>query len=370
MKKYIAITIMLLTAPFYAYALSCTDIYSQQVISGTYVDAGFKEMSLYENSKNLVIEILYDNITNYIFDNVDVAAAKSISQELSYSIIKCDSDLEKDIENDMPFIKAVEKHTNCRQNVYKENLLTIFKITSTINNGQYKHLLKNMFRGQLDYILSLKEIDFDKFITLLMKNNLLSFSGKLFAGSAYTNNAENIACENNHFNIDIIDSKTGENIKTFSINKRNFAINGCINTNEKSFFKYITLWERHRDRYFLYERVPVYKFNIKNSYDTSNMSAIHVERKNNYNFSVYDNVSNKIKLSYTYRLSGRGTELTEFAILNDNNKYVIYNAGRKRGINSSELSLNLFKNMVKNFCDNKESECSKINMIDLFPAID
>lgn len=369
MKKYIFIIMMLFITPFYANALSCSDIYSQQVISGTFVDSGFKDMLLCENSKNVVIEVLYDNITNYIFDNVDDETAKNISQNLSYSIIDCDSDLEKDTEEDMPFAEAVEKHTQCRHNIYNKNLITIFKITSTTGNGQYKHLLKNMFRGQTDYILSLKDIDFDKFITLLAKNNLISFNGKLYIGSAYSNNVENILCENNHYNIDVVDLNTNDTVKTFTINKRGFAINGCINTNEKSFFKYITLWEKHRDRYFLYERIPVYKFNKKNSYDTSNMSSLYVKRTGG-NFIIYDDVSDKVKLSYTYKLAGRGAELTEFAILNNDKKYIIYYAGKKRGIHSSDLSLILFKNMVKNFCDNKKSECSQINLIDILPAID
>lgn len=370
MKKYLFIIMMLFTAPFYANALSCNDIYSQQVISGTYVDSGFKEMFLCENSKNLVIEILYDNITNYIFDNVDIDTAKNISRNLSYSIIQCDSQFEKDSDNSsIPFTDAVAKHTQCRHNIYSKNIITILKTTAEINNGQYKHLLKNMFKRQTDYILSLKDIDFDKFITLLAKNNLLSFNGKLFIGSAYSNNVENIVCENNHLNIDIIDLNTNEPVKTVIINQRNFAVNGCINANEKSFFKYISLWEKHRDRYILYERVPVYKFNIKNSYDTANMSNIYIKRVGG-NFVLYDKVSDKIKLSYTYKLTGRGAELTEFAILNNEKKYVIYNAGRKKGISSSDLSLSLFKNMVNNFCSNKNSGCNEINLIEILPAID
>lgn len=58
MNKFLVIFIISILVPSYSFAVSSTDIYSQQNISGTFVESGYADTLLQKNARNTVIEIV------------------------------------------------------------------------------------------------------------------------------------------------------------------------------------------------------------------------------------------------------------------------------------------------------------------------
>ena len=114
MKKLIVITILLII-PYKVFAVSASDIFSQQNISGTYVESGYADIKLNKNAKNAVMDILYHQIINYIFDNMDSETAKYVSIYMPANLQECDDEYLSYIEQEISLNYSSDVLSICRE---------------------------------------------------------------------------------------------------------------------------------------------------------------------------------------------------------------------------------------------------------------
>ena len=299
MNKLLLIFIISILIPFYSFAVSNTDIYSQQHISGTFVESGYADTLLQKNARNTVIEIVSRNIINYILDNTDPNTAKILSINMPADIQVCDDEYNTNIDNEMSLDLADDILQTCRETRYAKNLSYIIKETAEISKGSYYILLENIFKNHTKEFLNMKEFNIDNFINKMAVYNLLSFNGKPFYNAQTDIKLENIKCENNHTKIDVIDENTKKPVSELNINGRDFYITACLNKNTNSYFKYLMLYLKNNDVYTLYERLPVfYNFysSFNQGYDKNQLSI------NFYNtrITVSDALNDHTALVYNY----------------------------------------------------------------------
>lgn len=192
MNKLLLIFIISILIPFYSFAVSNTDIYSQQHISGTFVESGYADTLLQKNARNTVIEIVSRNIINYILDNTDPNTAKILSINMPADIQVCDDEYNTNIDNEMSLDLADDILQTCRETRYAKNLSYIIKETAEISKGSYYILLENIFKNHTKEFLNMKEFNIDNFINKMAVYNLLSFNGKPFYNAQTDIKLENI----------------------------------------------------------------------------------------------------------------------------------------------------------------------------------
>lgn len=363
MNKLLFICITFVLFPFYSYAVSNTDIYSQQNISGTFIESGYADTLLQKNARNTVIDIVSRNIINYILDNTDPDTAKILSINMPADIQVCDDEYNTNIDNEMNLDLADDILQTCREVVYTENLAYIIKETAKISKGSYYILLENIFKEHTAEFLSIKNFNIDKFINKMSVYNLLSFNGRPFYSSQNDIKLEDIKCENNHTKIDIVDENTNQPVSEFNMNGRDFYITACLNKNTNSYFKYIMLYLKNNDTYTLYERLPVFS-NFYSSFNQGYDKSQLLLGLHNTRITVKDKINANTSLIYNYMLYRKGTYLLNFAIMHDNStKYIFKDTSENKYIiTPSNISLKLYKDMVAKYCKNNIDVCKTMQI--------
>lgn len=370
MNKFIIILIFTLFIPFICFAVSSSDIYSQQKISGTVLESGYADILLQKNARNLVIDITSRNIINYILDNTDPNTAKILSINMPENIQTCDDEYLINISNEMSLDTADNILYTCRENVYSKNLAYIIKETKTISRGSYYILLENIFKNHTKEFTDFKNFDIDEFISKMALYNLLSFNGKPFYNMVTDIKLDDIKCENNHTQLKIIDEQTNSQITEFSLNGRDFHITACLNKNSNSYFKYILLFlKTSNDTYSLYERIPVfYNFytSFNDKYDEKNI----IINAQNTRLTVKDELNDNTSLIFNYMLFRKGTYLLNFALKYNNNIEYIFKdtSENKYMITPQNMSLKLYKDMVEKYCQNNTEACKAMQIEKTFPV--
>lgn len=368
MNKLLLVCITLVLFPFYSFAVSYTDIYSQQHISGTFVESGYADTLLQKNARNTVIDIVSRNIINYILDNTDPDTAKILSINIPADIQICDDEYNTNIENEMSLDLADDILNTCRETLYAKNLAYIIKETAKVSRGSYYILLENIFKNHTKEFLNMKEFNIDDFINKMAVYNLLSFNGKPFYNSQTDIKLEDIKCENNHTKIDIIDENTKKPVSEFNINGRDFYITACLNQNTNSYFKYIMLYLKNNDVYTLYERLPVFSnfySTFNQGYDKNNLSISY----HNTRLTVSDALNDHTALVYNYMLYRKGTYLLNFVIKHDNSTEYIFRdtSENKYIITPLNISLKLYKDMVGKYCIDNSEACKTMQIEKMLP---
>lgn len=368
MNKLLYICIILVVYPFYSFAVSNTDIYSQQNISGTFVESGYADTLLQKNSRNTVIDIVSRNIINYILDNTDPDTAKILSINMPADIQICDDEYNTNINNEMSIDLADDILQTCRETLYAKNLKYIIKETAKVSKGSYYILLENIFKNHTKEFLNMQDFNIDDFINKMAVYNLLSFNGKPFYNTQTDIKLEDIKCENNHTKINIIDENTKQPVSEFNINGRDFYITACLNQNTNSYFKYIMLYLKNNDVYTLYERLPVFSnfySSFNNEYDKNQISISY----QNTRLTVNDAINDHTTLIYNYMLYRKGTYLLNFAIKHDNSTEYIFRdtSENKYIITPLNISLKLYKDMVEKYCINNSEACKAMQIEKMLP---
>lgn len=368
MNKLFFICITFILFPFSSFAVSNTDIYSQQNISGTFLESGYADTLLQKNARNTVIDIAARNIINYILDNTDPDTAKILSINMPADIQVCDDEYNANINNEMSLDLADDILQTCRETIYTKNLAYIIKETAEISKGSYYILLENLFKNHTKEFLNMQNFNIDNFINKMAVYNLLSFNGKPFYSSQTDIKIEDIKCENNHTKIDIIDENTKQPLSEFNMNGRDFYIAACLNKNTNSYFKYIMLYLKNNDVYTLYERLPVFSnfySSFNQGYDKSNLLlTLH-----NTRITISDKINDHTSLVYNYMLYRKGTYLLNFAITHNNSTEYIFKdtSEDKYMITPLNISLKLYKDMVEQYCKDNSEACKAMQIEKILP---
>lgn len=368
MNKLLIVIVFIVFCPIYVFAVSNTDIYSQQNISGTFIESGYADTLLQKNGRNTLIDITARNIINYILDNTDPNTAKILSINMPADIQLCDDEYNFNIEGGMNIDLADEILHSCRETLYTRNLAYIIKATTKVSKGSYKILLENIFKEHTNEFLSMKKFNIDEFINKMAVYNLLSFDGKPFYDSVTDIKMEDIKCENNHTRLNVIDENTKKPVSEFNINGRDFYIAACLNKNTNSYFKYIMLFVKNNDVYTLYERLPVflnYYSSFNQGYDKNQIIINH----HNTRLSISDELDDHTSLVYNYMLFRKGTYLLNFAIKHDNSSEYIFkdNSEDKYIITPLNISLKLYKDMVEKYCKDNNDVCKDMQIEKMLP---
>ncbi len=368
MNKLLLVCIIFIVCPFYSFAVSNTDIYSQQYISGTCIESGYADISLQKNARNTVIDIVSRNIINYILDNTDPNTAKKLSINMPADIQTCDDEYNENINNNMGLDLADNILQTCKETIYSKNIAYIIKETAVVSKGSYYILLENIFKDHTKEFLNMKDFNMDYFINKMAVYNLLSFNGRPFYNTQTNIKLEDIKCENNHTKINVINEKTMQPVSEFNINGRDFYITACLNKNNNSYFKYFMLYIKNNDVYTLYERLPVFSnfFSPFNQEYNNNQLIINYH---NTRLTISDKLNDHTALVYNYMLYRKGTYLLNFAIKYDNNtEYIFKNTSEdKYIINSLNISLKLYKDMVEKYCKDNADTCKTMQIEKILP---
>lgn len=370
MNKVIIILIITIFLPCLSFGVSSSDIYSQQKISGTVLESGYADILLQKNARNLVIDITSRNIINYILDNTDPNTAKILSINMPENIQTCDDEYLINISNEMSLDTADNILYTCRENVYSKNLAYIIQETKTISKGSYYILLENIFKNYTKEFTDFKNFNIDEFINKMALYNLLSFNGKPFYNMVTDIKLDDIKCENNHTQLNVIDEITNQQITEFNINGRDFHITACLNKNSNSYFKYILLFlKTSNDTYSLYERIPVfYNFytSFNNEYDENNI----IINAQNTRLTITDELNDNTSLIFNYMLFRKGTYLLNFALKYNNNIEYIFKdtSENKYTITPLNMSLKLYKDMVEKYCQNNTDACKAMQIEKTLPV--
>lgn len=353
--------------PFYSFAISASDIYSQANISTHTLYAGYDDMYLEKFARDYVIELVASNIIDYLLDNTDEYTAKKLSINLPNNIELCQDEYNSNINNQVNLDTAIDILYQCKEESYTKNLAYIIPVAATINRGNYYKLLEDIFKSHTKEFVEITDFNIDDFINKMAVYNLLSFNGKPFYNLVTDIKEENIKCENNHNEIDIINANSMQKISNISINGRDFYIKACLNTNSNSYFKYIMVFLKNNDTYSLYERLPIFfkSYNqLGNNYDkepiTININGVKV--------TTTDKISDDISLIYDYMFYKKGIYLLDFNIMYDNHIINIFKdtTESKYTVTPANMSLILYKNMITTFCKNN-SICEKLKIYNILP---
>ena len=368
MNKLVLFFILFTLSPFYSFAVSNTDIYSQQNISGTFIERGYADTLLQKNARNTVIDITARNIINYILDSTDPNSAKILSINMPANIQVCDDEYNTNIKNGMSIDSADDILQTCRETLYSKNLAYIIKETAEISKGSYYILLESIFKNYTKEFINMKDFKIDDFINKMAVYNLLSFNGKPFYSSQTNIKLEDIKCENNHTKIDVVDKNTKQPVSEFNINGRDFYITACLNKNTNSYFKYIMLYLKNDDVYTLYERLPVFLnfySSLSHDYDKNQLLISY----HNTRLTISDALNDHTSLVYNYMLYRKGTYLLNFAIEHDNSTEYIFRdtSEKKYTITPSNISLKLYKDMVEKYCQDNSDACKTMQIEKILP---
>ncbi len=361
MKKFTIMLFMLCILVYFpvsSYAVSNTDMYTQQNISGTYITSGYADILLQKNAKNVLMEILYHQITDYIFENTDPVTANKLSVYMPNNLQECDDEYLSNITKEVDLNYADTVLNICREDVYTLNLEYLIKETAGISKGSYYILLENMFKNHTQEILNMKEFTMDKFINILAVNNLMSFNGRLFFDEQNNIPLENIKCENNHTPIDIINYKTNTPVDNITINNKNLFLKACLVQNRQNFFKYIMVYENINNNYSLYARIPVYNRFYKKDSQIKSHNAVFID-VNKYHLFVKEPLAAGSFLTFDYLFLNKDISLVSLLISKDNNSEVIYyDKNNSHRITPQNISLKLYKTMMYDHCMSESSICS------------
>lgn len=362
MKKLIVITILLII-PYKVFAVSAIDIFSQQNISGTYVESGYADIKLNKNAKNVVMDILYHQIINYIFDNMDSETAKYVSIYMPANLQECDDEYLSYIEQEISLNYSSDVLSICREDVYTKNLEYMFKETAEVEKGAYYIILENMFKNHTQEILQMKKFSMDKFINILAVNKLISFDGRLFIDDNMGLSVEEIQCENNHTPVTILNPVTKMQVDNITINKRDFFIKGCLVKNKHNYFKYVTMYEKTDAGYNMYMRMPLFTHTYKRNKPNQNSNILFAD-VNRLHFNIYEPLSDNMSLQYDYMVYRKGTYLQGLSIKHKDKTEIIYSdlSENKFVLTEQNISLKLFKDMVNNYCKNGSNICRILKM--------
>lgn len=368
MNRLLTVIIFLAFFPVCVFAVSNTDIYSQQHISGTFIESGYADTLLQKNARNALIDITARNIINYILDNTDPNTAKILSINMPADVQLCDDEYNMNIENDMNIDLADEILHACKETQYSRNLSYIIKATAKVSKGSYKILLENIFKEHTNEFLNMKKFNIDDFINKMAVYNLLSFDGKPFYSDVTDIKMEDIKCENNHTKIDVIDEKTKQPVSEFNINGRDFYITACLNKNTNSYFKYIMLFLKDNDVYTLYERLPVF-LNQYSSFNQGYDKNSILINYHNTRLSITDALNENTSFVYDYMLYRKGTYLLNFAVKHDNSTEYIFrdNSEDKYMITPLNISLKLYKDMFEKYCKDNNDTCKDMQIEKVLP---
>ena len=256
----------------------------------------------------------------------------------------------------------------CKETIYSKNIAYIIKETAVVSKGSYYILLENIFKDHTKEFLNMKDFNMDYFINKMAVYNLLSFNGRPFYNTQTNIKLEDIKCENNHTKINVINEKTMQPVSEFNINGRDFYITACLNKNNNSYFKYFMLYIKNNDVYTLYERLPVFSnfFSPFNQEYNNNQLIINYH---NTRLTISDKLNDHTALVYNYMLYRKGTYLLNFAIKYDNNtEYIFKNTSEdKYIINSLNISLKLYKDMVEKYCKDNADTCKTMQIEKILP---
>lgn len=365
MKKFI-LFLFVLYFPYYSFAVTGTDLYNQQVIHGTFIESGYADIMLNKNAKNTIMDILYHQIVNYFFDNMDSNTAKHLSIYMPASLQECDDEYLSNIEQEISLNYSSDVLSICREDVYSKNLEYLINETAVTNKDAYYILLENLFKEHAKEIMQMKDFNMDKFIDILAVNKLISFNGRLFIDNNIYNNTANIKCENNHQSINLLDVKTNAPLDNITINNREFFLKGCLVKNKHNYFKYVTMYEKTESGYNMYMRMPVYKNTYKKESPSHYINTLFID-VNRYHFNIYEPLSDNISLFYDYMVYRKGTYLQSFAVKNDDKFDVVFTdkTEGKYTLTEQNISLNLFKNMMENYCKESNPICSLLQIEEL-----
>ncbi len=377
MNKFISFIIFTLF-PFYSFAVSNTDIYSQQQISGTFIESGYADTFLQKNARNTVIDIVSRNIIDYILDNTDDNTAKTLSINMPADMQICDDEYNTNIDNEMNLYLADDILHTCMEALYSKNLSYIIKETATINKGSYYFLLENIFKNHTKEFLNIKDFNIDDFINKMAIYNLLSFDGRPFYNKQTNIKLEDIKCENNHIELAVLDDKTKlrRPISEFNINGSTFHIKACLNKNNNSYFKYILLYIKNNDTYTLYARLPVF-YNLYTSFNKEcNTEPIGIAL-NNTTLTIRDKLHYHTWLSYNYTFLKKNIYLTLFRLSSfppiEDDKTDIYIedifVDKKYTITPLNMSLKLYQEMIKKYCKNNIEDCLNMQIEKIIPNL-
>lgn len=367
MKKFILL-IFVIYFPLNAFAVSNTDIYTQQNISGTFLESGYADIKLKKNAKNTVMDILYHQIIDYIFDNLDPETAKTISIYMPANIQECDDEYLSNIEQEISLNYSSDVLYICREDVYTKNLEYILKETANASKGSYYILLENMFQDHTKEILNMKEFTMDNFINILAVNNLLSFSGRLYFDRTSADTVDNVKCENSHLYIPLINPADKRVMDNITINGRDFFIHGCLVKNKHNYFKYIKMYEKNNDEYTLYSRLPLYNHTYSKNNSNEYSNALYADI-NKLHLNIYDPMNDNTSLVFDYMVYRKGTYLQSFYINHNKNIEYIYvdTSPDKFTYTEKNLSMILFKKMFDNYCSKGSEVCRALQSEQLIP---
>ncbi len=359
MKKYFLVLLFLLYFPFSASALSNTDLYTQQHIADTYITSGYADILLQKNAKNVLMEVLYHQITDYIFENTDPVTANRLSIYMPNNLQECDDEYADNLYKEVDLNYADTVLNICREDVYTRNLEYLLKETAVVSKGSYYILLENIFKNHTKEILNIKEFTMDKFINILAVNNLMGMDGYLFFDKQKNTAFENIKCENNHAHIPVINQKTNKIMDNITINDKNLYIHACIVKNRQNFFKYILLYEKTGSSYTLYARLPLYNHFIKRDTFKREHEVLYADIKNNIHLILKEPVASKSYLTFDYLVLKKGIHLASYTLSSNKKTEVIYyDKNMQAKYTPENLSLKLYKKLLYDHCINNSSICN------------
>lgn len=356
MKKYIILLVFIYLFPINSFALVNTDLYTQQNISGTYIESGYADIMLQRNAKNVIMEVLYNQITNYIFENTDPVTANKLSIFMPNNIQECDDEYIDNMHKEVPLNYSDEVLYICREDVYTNNLAYLIKETSVISKGSYNILLENMFKHKTKDIVNMQDFSMDKLISILVSNNLMSFNGKLFFDSQTNIPFNNIKCENNHIPLNIINYKNQNIIDNVTINNKQYFLQGCLVKNKQNFFKYIMLYEKNNDNYVLFERIPLYNHYFQQEKRLLNDNVIYgLVNRNHLLFKEL--LAEDTFLSFDFIFTRNNIFLLSYILNNKSYSENLY-FDNKLKLSTKDISLKLYKTLLYNHCKHNSEICN------------
>ncbi len=363
MRKVFILFLFFIVIPIYSFALSDSDIYSQETISGIFLESGYADTTLLKNARNVVIDILSRDIISYILNNTDEKIAKTLSTNLPENIQKCDDEYLVNMNSGMGIDNADNILFSCREEVYSKNLSYIIKETATIQDGKNYKLLKNIFKDYTEEFINIEPFNIDEFINKMAVYNLITLNGKPAYNSFSNMKEEKLKCENNHTQLKIIDEASEKEISDININGRDFKVVACLNRNTNSYFKYVLLYLKDNERYNLYERLPIF-LNFYNSQNFGYEKEDIVVNVDQTLLTIKDKLDSETSLIFNYMMFRKGTYLSSFIINNKEGSHYVFRdtSEDKYLVAPYNISLKLYKSMVDEYCKSNSKGCKSMEI--------
>ena len=360
--KYIILLIFLIL-PSVSYGIQSVELFSQQRIGKTDFQLGFKDLNFYDNSRDYFLDILAEDIFEYIIENIDSETAELISRHLKRSVSDCEEDFEQEFYGGMKMLYATRNLKKCKDAIYSENFQIMMRQLHIAKKGMYKSLLKEMFSKDYYRYMTEESINMDEFVNQLAEENLVSFSGKLFHSSIINVPTDEIICENKHKDLDIINKADNKTFIKFHMHGKPYAVKGCLNVNNKNYFSYASLWKRGSsdDEFDLLARVPFFKYYfLDESKKRVPVNLKSTVKRNRIELIEMINPNFKSSLNYVYRINWNDDVfLHEIYMDFDNKKFGIYKENIEKGktFNANKLSIDILEVMLNDFCKANYNIC-------------